>query len=211
MQRQCRITVLETKCFADLQERCLADPRSDPCPFFKPGDTFLLKRTPQQDDFYHLMNGKFCGEAWDAGSRISNVTLPDGTPLDMDGMYDVATNNYRANSHLLTCGEIYAEEDGLPELLEIDVRGDLGGIRELIGDYIVNVLGVRGDDGKVTFTVEDVTEENANWKLTGYSWDEEKHARVAELVEAGTLTRFSSEDGRTTNVKSITEADLAAA
>lgn len=30
---------------------------------FKAGDTFLLKRTPQQDDFYHLMNGKFCGEA----------------------------------------------------------------------------------------------------------------------------------------------------
>ena len=25
--------------------------------------------TPQQDDFYHLMNGKFCGEAWDAVSR----------------------------------------------------------------------------------------------------------------------------------------------
>ena len=96
-------------------------------------------------------------------------------------------------------------------MLEIDVRGDPGGIRELIGDYIVNVIGVRGDDGKVTFTVEDVTEENANWRLTGYSWNEEKHARVAELVEAGTLTLFSSEDGRTTNAKSITEADLAAA
>ena len=21
--------------------------------------------TPKQDDFYHLMDGKFCGEAWD--------------------------------------------------------------------------------------------------------------------------------------------------
>lgn len=36
---------------------------------FKVGDTFALKCTPQQDDFYHLMNGKFCGEAWDAISR----------------------------------------------------------------------------------------------------------------------------------------------
>ena len=36
MQHECRITVLETKCFPDLQERYLADPKSGPCPFFKP-------------------------------------------------------------------------------------------------------------------------------------------------------------------------------
>ena len=63
MQHECRVIVLETKCFQDLQEKYLADPKSGPCPFFKPGDTFLPGRTPQQDDFYHLMNGKFCGEA----------------------------------------------------------------------------------------------------------------------------------------------------
>jgi len=62
MQHECKITVLETKCFPELQEQYLADRGSGLCPFFKPGDTFLLKRTPQQDDFYHLMNGKFCGE-----------------------------------------------------------------------------------------------------------------------------------------------------
>ena len=38
-------------------------------PFFNVGDEYILKRTPQQDDFYHLMNGKICGEAWDAISR----------------------------------------------------------------------------------------------------------------------------------------------
>jgi uncharacterized repeat protein (TIGR04076 family) len=59
MKHECKITVLETKCFPELQEQYLADPKSGPCPFFKPGDTFLLKRTPQQDDFYHLMNGKY--------------------------------------------------------------------------------------------------------------------------------------------------------
>lgn len=146
-----------------------------------------------------------------AGSRIKNLTLADGTPLDMEEKYDVAVNNYRANSQLLSYGEIYTEEDGLPELLEIDVRGDLGGVRELIGDYIVNVKGVKGEDGAVSFTVEDVTDENANWKLTGYSWDEAKHARVAELVKDGTMSLINSEDGRTTNLQSLTEADLAAA
>ncbi len=35
----------------------LADPKSGPCPFFNVGDEFILKRTPQQDDFYHLMEG----------------------------------------------------------------------------------------------------------------------------------------------------------
>ena len=79
MRHECKITVLETKCFPELQEKYLADPKSGPCPFFKPGDTFLLKRTPQQDDFYHLMNGKFCGEAWDAVSRYVYTALQGGS------------------------------------------------------------------------------------------------------------------------------------
>ena len=57
----------------------LADPKSGPCLCFKAGDTFLLKRTPLQDDFYHLMNGKFCGEAWDAVSRYFFTALQGGS------------------------------------------------------------------------------------------------------------------------------------
>jgi len=51
MQHECKITVLETKVFPELQEKYLADPHSGPCPCFKPGDTFILKRTAEQDDF----------------------------------------------------------------------------------------------------------------------------------------------------------------
>ena len=79
MQHECRITVLETKVFPELQEKYLADPKSGPCPCFKPGDEFILKRTPQQDDFYHLMNGRFCGEAWDAISRYVYTALQGGS------------------------------------------------------------------------------------------------------------------------------------
>ena len=79
MKHECKITVLKTKIFPDLQEKYLADPKSGPCPCFKVGDTFLLKRTPQQDDFYHLMNGKFCGEAWDAISRYVYTALQGGS------------------------------------------------------------------------------------------------------------------------------------
>ena len=79
MQHECKITVLEKKCFADYQEQYLADPKSGPCPCFNVGDTFLLRRTPRQDDFYHLMNGKFCGEAWDAISRYVYTALQGGS------------------------------------------------------------------------------------------------------------------------------------
>ena len=61
MQHECKITVIDKKCFTDYQEQYLADPKSGPCPFFNVGDEFVLKRTPQQDDFLHLMNGKCCG------------------------------------------------------------------------------------------------------------------------------------------------------
>lgn len=47
--------------------------------FFKAGDTFLLKRNEEQDDFYHLMHGKFCGEAWDAISRYVYTALQGGS------------------------------------------------------------------------------------------------------------------------------------
>ena len=79
MKHECKITVLETKVFPDLQEKYLADPKSGPCPCFKEGDTFLLKRTPERDDFYHLMNGRFCGEAWDAISRYVYTALQGGS------------------------------------------------------------------------------------------------------------------------------------
>ena len=69
MQYECKITVLETKVFADYQEKYLADPKSGPCPCFKAGDTFLLKRTSEQDDFYHLMNGK-------PGMRSAGMYIP---------------------------------------------------------------------------------------------------------------------------------------
>lgn len=79
MQYGCRMTVLETKLFPELQEKYLANPKSVSCPCFKVGDIFTLKRTPQQDDFYHLMDGKFCGEAWGTISRYVYIALQGGS------------------------------------------------------------------------------------------------------------------------------------
>ena len=39
---------------------------------------FPAQKDTQQDDFYHLMNGRVCGEAWDAISRYVYTALQGG-------------------------------------------------------------------------------------------------------------------------------------
>ena len=55
-----------------------------------------------------------------AGSRVRGLTLEDGMPMDPDGKYEVATNDYLANSHLLNKGTVFGDGDELPELIESD-------------------------------------------------------------------------------------------
>lgn len=50
MEHACKVTVLETKCFTELQREYLANPESGPCPCFKTGDVFELYGTPERDD-----------------------------------------------------------------------------------------------------------------------------------------------------------------
>ncbi len=49
---------------------------------------------------------------------------------------------------------------------------------------------------------------NDNWRITGVDWDEALHRKAVEMLAAGTLTLLSSEDGRTPNVRAVTEADV---
>ncbi len=44
MKHKCKITVIDKKCYADLQEKYLADPKSGPCPLFEIGQEFILER-----------------------------------------------------------------------------------------------------------------------------------------------------------------------
>ncbi len=142
--------------------------------------------------------------AKEPGSRIENLRREDGTPIADEDVFTIAVNNYRANSQLLTYGEVFQEGEELPKLLEMDVRGELGGVRELIGDYIQNVLSG-------TLTVPELT---GNWKIVGNDWDEAKHQEVVTMLANGTLsyeTLDNVEDGKSGTVRSITEADLEAA
>ena len=166
---------------------------------FTPGDltiTFNPDIRAYNYDMFDGVNYEINLSA-EPGNRIENLTWPDGTPVAPDDEFDIAVNNYRANSQLLPYGEIYDEEDGGPELIDMDVHGEIGGVRELIRDYIVNVKG-----GVIE------PEVNNNWKITGVEWDEELHAKAAELVKEGKLTIEPSPDGRTPNVVPITEDDV---
>lgn len=131
------------------------------------------------------------------GSRIENLTKKDGTPVLDDDVFIVAVNNYRAGTQLLNYGTVYQEGEVLPELLEMDVKGNIGGVRELIADYIVNVK-----NGVL------VPEVDHNWKITGNTWNEEDHNKAVELVKEGKIFIPMSDDQRTPNVKSVTVEDL---
>lgn len=132
------------------------------------------------------------------GQRIENLTKMDGTPIKDDDTFIAALNNYRAASHLMTYGDIFAEGEELPILLEMDVRGDLGGVRELIADYIANVKGGQLEAPELV----------GNWKITGCNWDEELHAKAVELINSGVLELKNSESGREINVAPITVDDV---
>ena len=79
----------------------------------------------------------------------------DGTPVKDDDTFSFAICDYCANTQLLVPGEIYGADE-LPMLEERDVYEEIGGIRGLIRDYIVNVKG-----GLIR------PECDENWRLTG--------------------------------------------
>ena len=82
MKHQCKVTVLETKLYENLQEEYLANLKSGPCPCFKEGDEFLFKREEGEDDFWKFgrdLNPAFpCAEAWDCISRYIYSALQGG-------------------------------------------------------------------------------------------------------------------------------------
>ena len=131
------------------------------------------------------------------GNRIQNLTWPDGTPVADTDSFTIAVNNYRATTQLLIAADIFAPGEPLPTLLEMDVRGDVGGIRELLGEYIQTVKGG---------VIEPVV--NNNWKIVGNNWDPAKHNEAVARLRDGSLTLAENFDSRTLPSVAITEADL---
>lgn len=78
MKHKVKITVIKKECYADLQEKYLADPRSGPCSMFEVGQEFII-----DGHGYQSMNeGKFCMEAWDAINRYVYAALQGGSIMN---------------------------------------------------------------------------------------------------------------------------------
>lgn len=133
------------------------------------------------------------------GSRIVNLTRMDGTPVGDSDVLVLAVNNYRANTQLLTPGVIYQAGD-MPKLLEKDVKGDIGGVRELIKEYIQKVKG-----GAI------YPELDNNWKIVGNDWSPKQRATAVRMINEGKIAVPTSADGRTPNIRSVTWEDVLAA
>lgn len=167
---------------------------------YKPGDLTISFNENIRGFNYDMFSGVDyqIDISKEPGNRIKNLKWSkNGKEVKDDDKFIVAVNNYRVNTQLLSYGEVYKEGEELPKVLEIDVKGNLGGVRELIGDYIKNVKG-----GKIQ------PSNPLNWEIVGNDWDKAKHEEVVKLVKEGKIIIPKSKDGRTPNVKSITENDL---
>ena len=132
--------------------------------------------------------------AKEPGERIEHLCWPDGTRVSDDDVFVLATNNYRASSQLLAPDLLYDKGDA-PKLLEADVQGSIGGVREMIVDYIENVKG-----GSISAKCDN------NWSIVGIDWDEKLHQRAVELVADGTLVLVA--DDKNLPDTAITEDDV---
>ncbi|MGD6731473.1 MAG: bifunctional metallophosphatase/5'-nucleotidase [Pleomorphochaeta sp.] len=109
------------------------------------------------------------------GSRIENVMFK-GKPLDPNQTLTLGVNNYRYSG--LKAAKIISGKRNWESS---------NSIRDMIVSYLE-------EEGTISPEVDN------NWKLTGYSWDEELRAKACELVNNGTI--------ETPYYKSLTEADL---
>ncbi len=75
MKPKVKITILRRECFEDLQGLYLANPKSGKCPLFYDGQEFLVT----DKNYYTMLDGKFCNEAWDCISRYVYAALQGGS------------------------------------------------------------------------------------------------------------------------------------
>lgn len=78
MQHKVKVTVIDKKVYAELQEQYCADPGAGACPCYQVGDEFIFERYRDADDFWHMGMHSHCSEAWDAISRYIYTGLQGG-------------------------------------------------------------------------------------------------------------------------------------
>lgn len=166
---------------------------------FKPGDLTISFDQNIRMYNYDMFGGvKYeVNISKEKGQRVENLTYMDGTAVkEADEIY-LTINNYRANTQLLNKDTGLYKGEGVQVVYDSSAE-PVSAVRDLIREYIVNVKG-----GTITPVLDN------NWKVVGYSFDNELRELAKKLVNEGKLTIPTSADGRTPNVRSLTELDIA--
>ncbi len=83
MKHMVKVTVLDKKCYPELQEAYCMNPKAGPCSCYNVGDEFLFRRDGDKDDFWHLGLGTLVKTTADpntvAGLPCRSARRP-GTP-----------------------------------------------------------------------------------------------------------------------------------
>ncbi len=74
-----KVTVIDKKCFSDLQEKYLSNPHAGPCDRFAIGDTFIFDNFGGPEEFWRLNGHNRCTEVWDCISRYVYTALQGGS------------------------------------------------------------------------------------------------------------------------------------
>ena len=165
---------------------------------WKEGDLTIAFNPKRTIDDYDI----FAGVTYDidvsakAGYRIKNLKYKkNGKPVKKTDKIVVAVNSARAKNQLLAAGKIF--KNSKPKLLKVDIKGDIGGIRELIEDYIENAKA-----GTIKSTCD------KHWKLSGYKWDATLHKRALLQLKYRKIKIWEPKDDRHLIDKPVRESDL---
>lgn len=158
---------------------------------YKEGD-LTISFNPEMRGYLYDM---FAGVKYDiniskpAGERIENLTYEDGSKVNPSDVIYLTANDYRTSTKLL--GDLYKDEN--VEVIHKSADTEIGAVRDLIREYIINVKG-----GVIT------PETDNNWKIIGCNFDSAKRNALIKLVNEDKVQVPTSEDGRTYNIRSIT-------
>ena len=161
---------------------------------FREGD-LTITINPERDIYHHMF---FSGVNYEInlskepGHRVEKLTWPDGTPVKDEDEFPFAATSFCYSTYLDSYGPVFSEEDGLPEMIEEGVRPDLSYVPFMNIDYIENVL-----KGNV------IPENENNWKLTGWSWDEALHQKALDYLAKGWIPETMITEPRKHNIHPI--------
>ena len=79
MKHKCKITVIRRPFFPDISKMSYGK-EIGPCDFYYDGQEFIV----DQDNYKRMLDGHFCGEAWDCIKRYVYTALHGGTMIGMD-------------------------------------------------------------------------------------------------------------------------------